>query len=88
METQLRPPPKRGRLVAVDWGHSPHQFSAHVYCRQNAGCITIPLGTKVGLVPDDSVLDRTPPPPKKGGTAAQFSALVYCGETVAHLSYC
>jgi len=25
---------------------------------------------------------------QKGGTAVQFSAHVYCGQTVAHLSYC
>ena len=28
------------------------------------------------------------PPPKKKGTATQFSAHVYCGQTVAYLSYC
>ena len=29
-----------------------------------------------------------PPPPKKGGTAIQFLAYVYCGQMVTHLSYC
>jgi len=37
-------------------GHSP-QFLAHVYCGQTAGCISIPLGTEVGLDPGDFVLD-------------------------------
>jgi len=29
-------------------GHSP-QFSAHVYCGERAGCISIPLGSEIGL---------------------------------------
>jgi len=49
------------------------------------------LGTAVGLGPGDIVLDdtqlRTPPPKKKGG-AQHFSAHIYCGQTVAHLSNC
>jgi len=72
------PPLKRGR--------SP-QFSAHVYCGQTAGCIRIPLGTEVGLVPDDIVLDGGLQLPLKRGTT-QFSAHVYCGQALAHLSYC
>jgi len=40
------------------------QFSAHVYCGQTAGCISIPLGTEVGLGPGDIVLDGCPAPPK------------------------
>jgi len=28
------------------------------------------------------------PPPEKGGYSPLFSAHVYCGQTVAHLSYC
>ena len=45
------------------------------------------FGMEVGLGPGDIVLggDRSP---KKRGTADQFSAHVYCGQTVAHLSYC
>jgi len=51
-------PPKRGT--------APHQFSTDGYCGQMAGCITIPLGTQVGLGPDDTVLDRDPAlPPKR-----------------------
>jgi len=43
------------------------QFSAHVYCDQTAARIKMPLGTKVGLGPDDIVLDGTQLPlPKKG----------------------
>jgi len=47
------------------------------------------LGTEVGLVPGDIVLDGNPaPPPRKRGTAPQFLAHVYCGQTLANLSYC
>jgi len=42
----------------------------------------MPLGTEVGLGPGHIVLDGDPaPPPQKGGTAPQFSAHVYCGQT-------
>ena len=47
----------------------------------------MPLGMEVGLGPGDFVLDGGRSPPSKG-TAPQFSAHVYCGQTVAHLSYC
>jgi len=47
----------------------------------------MPLGTEVGLVPGDIVLDGDPAPATERGTAApHFSAHVYCGQTVAHLS--
>ena len=48
-----------------------------------AAWIKMPLGTEVGLVPDDIVLDGDPaPPPQKGGrTPHQFLAYVYCGQT-------
>jgi len=74
-------------------GNSPH-FSAHVYCGQTAGWIKMPLGTKVGFGPGHIVLDGNPPtqllthPPNRGGQSPQFSAHIYCGQTVAHLSYC
>ena len=59
------PPQKRG--------HSPIQFTAHVYCGQMAGCIKMPLGTEVGLGPGDTVLDGDPAPPRqKKGTAPNF----------------
>ena len=40
------PLPKRGRNP---------QFSIHVYCGQTAAWIKMPLGTEVGLGPDDIV---------------------------------
>jgi len=50
----------------------------------------MPLVMEVGLGPGDIVLDGHQGfPLQKGGTAlSQFSAHVYCGQTVAHLSYC
>jgi len=53
-------PPKRGG--------SP-QFSAHFYCRQTAGCIKMPLGMEVGLIPGEFVLDGNPASPPLKGTA-------------------
>jgi len=41
----------------------------------------------VGLGPGHIVLDGDPAPPQKGHSP-YFSALVYCVQTVAHLSYC
>jgi len=74
----LLPPPK---------GHP--QFSAYICCGQMAQWIRMPLGRKVGLDPSDIVLDGDPAPPSpKRGQSPQFSAHVYCGQTVAHLSYC
>jgi len=67
-------PPKRGTAPPIFGG-----------CL-TAGWIKMPLGTEVGLSPDDIVLDRGPASPK--GHNPQFSAHVYCGQTVAHLSYC
>ena len=43
-------------------GNSP-QFSAHIYCGQKAICVTIPLGTEVGLSLGDIVLDADPAAP-------------------------
>jgi len=37
-----------------------------------AGWINMPLGTEVGLGPDDIVLDGGPSPPPKSGTAPNF----------------
>jgi len=47
----------------------------------------MPLDVEVGLGPGHIVLDGDPAAPQKG-TASQFSASVYCRQTVAHLSYC
>ena len=45
---------------------------SNVYCGQTAVCIRIPLGTEVGLVPNDIVLHGDPaPPPKKRKKSAQ-----------------
>jgi len=66
------------------------QFSADVRCGQTAGWIMMLLGTEVGLGPGDIMLDEdpAPPPKKKGHSSPHFSAHVYCGQTVAHLSNC
>jgi len=70
-QPQLRSP-KRGQ--------SP-QFSVHFCCGQTAGWIKVPLGTEVGLGPDDIALDGDPaPPPPKKGHSPQFSASVRCGQ--------
>jgi len=54
MGTQL-PLPKMG-------AEPPPQFLAHVYCGETVGWIKVPLGTEVGLGPDDIVLDGDPAP--------------------------
>ena len=64
------------RPHCVRWGPSPAPppkgaqppFSAHVCCGQTAGWIKMPLGTEVGLRPDDIVLDGDPDElsPQKG----------------------
>jgi len=46
------------------------------------------LGTQVGLGPGHIVLDGDPAPRPRKVYSPQFSAHVYCGQTVAHLSYC
>jgi len=49
----------------------------------------MPLGTEVGVVPGHIVLAADPAPQRKGAQQPpHFSAGVYCGETVAHLSNC
>jgi len=51
--------------------------------------IKMPLGTEVGLGPRRIVLDgHLQLFPERGTAAPPFSAHVYCGQTVAHLSYC
>jgi len=47
----------------------------------------MPLGVEIGLGSGDIVLDGNPAPPQKGHSSPQFSAHVYCGQTVAHLSW-
>ena len=58
-----------------------------VYCGQTVGWIRMPLGTEVGLSPGHIVLDVLVPS-ERGKAAPLFSAHVYCGKMVAHLSYC
>jgi len=74
-----------GTHPCLNKGADPTKFSAYVYCGQTAAWIKMPLGTEVGLSPDDIVivLDGDPaPPPQKGGEAPpQFSAHVYCDQT-------
>ena len=58
-----------------------------VYCGQTVEWIKMSLGMEVGLGPGDIVLDGDPAPPRKGAQQSPtFSAHVYCGQTVAHLS--
>jgi len=61
-----RPRPRR---LCVRWGPrspspkggaEPPKFSAHVYCVQTAGCITMPLDMEVGLSAGDFVFDGDP----------------------------
>ena len=60
-------------LAPSQKGGGATQFSAHVCCGQMAACIKMPLGTEVGLSPDDFVLDRDPAsPPLKGHSAPNF----------------
>ena len=47
----------------------------------------MPVPTEVDLGPGHIVLDADPAPStRKGHTSPLFSAHVYCGQTVAHLS--
>jgi len=49
----------------------------------------MPLDTETGLDSGDIVLDEDLPPSRKGAQqSSHFSARVYYGQTVAHLSYC
>jgi len=55
-----RPQP---RHYVLDWDLDPPKkgeeppILAHVYCGQTAGWIKMPLGTEVGVCPDDILLD-------------------------------
>jgi len=63
--------------------HQANRFLGdRLYCGQTVGWIKMKLGMKIGLGPDDFVLDWEPATPKNKGTApTQFSAHVYCGQT-------
>ena len=78
---------RQARRLCVRWEpnspkkkHSP-QFSAHVYCGQTAVSIRIPLGTEVGLILGNIVLDGDVAPPPQKGNSPQFSVNVRCGQT-------
>jgi len=71
--------PKRGTAAP--------QVLAHVCSGQTAGWIKMPLGTEVDLGPGQIVLDEAQLPSGKGHSSPLFLALVYCGTTVARLSY-
>ena len=88
----------RPRQHCVRWGPASSlkgtqpfpQFLAHVCCGQTAGWIMMPLGTEVDLGPGHILLDGDPAPlPQKGHSSPLLPSLahVYCGQTVAHLSY-
>jgi len=60
---------------------------------QTVGWIKMPLGTEAGLGPGDIVLDGDTAPQllhRKDHSSPHFSAhvIVYCRQTVGHLSYC
>jgi len=76
------PPPPKGNSSKFP------QFSAHVCCGQTAGWIKMPLGREVCLSSGHIVLDGDQALPLPKGQSPQFSVHVYCGQTVAHLSYC
>jgi len=54
--------------------------------RLDFGWIKMKLGMQIGLGPGHVVLAGAQLPPK--GAHPQFVAHVYCGQTVAYLSYC
>jgi len=56
-----------------------------VHCGQTVKRIKVKLGMQVGLCLGHIVLNGDPAPPK--GRSPQFSAHVYCGQTVVHLSH-
>jgi len=60
-----------------------------VYCSQTVGWIKMKFGMEISLDPGHIVLGGDPaaPPLPKKEYSPQFPAHVYCGQTVAHLSY-
>jgi len=70
-------------------GIQPHNFRPMSIVAKRLDDQDAPLGTEVDLGPGHIVLngDSAPPSPRKGYNPL-FSAYVYCGQTVAHLSYC
>ena len=77
MDTQL-PFPKKGEQPPI---FGPCLLWPNGWMDQDA------IGTKVSLAPGRIVLHEDQAPRPKSGTDRQFSARVYCAQTVAHLSY-
>ena len=69
-------------------GTQPLPISADVCCGQTAGWIKMPLGTAVGLGPRDIELDGDPAPLTNWHSSPPLFGYVYCGQMVAHVSYC
>jgi len=59
-----------------------------VYCGETVGRIKVKLGTEVGLGPGHIVLDGDLASTRQEHSSSLFSAHVYCGQTVARVSYC
>ena len=60
-------------------GHSP-LFLTHVYCGQTGGCISIPLGTEVGLGPGD-IVRWGPSSTRKWAQSPNFRPMCINGQT-------
>jgi len=71
--------------LLLKMGQSPrHQFSAHFYCGQMAGCIKMPLGMDIGLSPEDFCVrwrPSSPAPTRRRRLPPKSLAHVYCGQT-------
>jgi len=87
-----RPRPVRWGLSSTQQKrHNTPEFLAHACCGQTLGGIKMPLGTDAGPGLGYMVSDGHPAPsPRKKGhdSPPHFSAHVYRGQTVAHLSNC
>jgi len=59
-----------------------------VYCGHTAGWMKMPIGMEVCLGSGHILLDGDLAPHRKGHSSPHFSAHVYWGQTVAHLSHC
>ena len=70
--------PKKGHSTPTFWSMS-------IVAKRLDG--TMPLGTEVELGPGH-IVRWASNSPRNGQSSPLFSAHVYCGKTVAHLSYC
>jgi len=68
-------------------GHSLPIYGPCLLC-QTAGWIKMPLDAEVGFGRGHIVLDGNAAPHRKGHSSPPLYGHVYCGQTVAHLSYC